>query len=195
MTDVEVDYVSSGDINADAEGPGYGPWLATLQLMAAFQANVHSVPGLQCGKGDIHDELDFRSISDEGECMIEFEVKAEIWVTSKMKVKCQILALRSTVSISCKALRKELGSGSDATILALRIGLALPTLQLDGGVSETLALRGKGFGPGSDLRGEQQGVRFMVRMGDINVLANFDSVPGLQGGISMMRLEFQAPVR
>jgi len=24
--------------------------------------------------------------------MIEFEVKAEIWVTSKMKVKCQILA-------------------------------------------------------------------------------------------------------
>ncbi|KAI5141537.1 Stomatin-Like Protein 2 [Manis pentadactyla] len=28
----------------------------------------------------------------QGECMIEFEVKAEIWVKSKMKVKCQILA-------------------------------------------------------------------------------------------------------
>ncbi|KAI5257680.1 hypothetical protein MUG91_G1768n1 [Manis pentadactyla] len=29
-----------------------------------------------------------------GECMIEFEIKAEIWVTSKLKVKCQILAPR-----------------------------------------------------------------------------------------------------
>ncbi|KAI5249128.1 Stomatin-Like Protein 2 [Manis pentadactyla] len=67
MTDVEVDYVSSGDINADAECP---------ETLALRKELVRLQIYLCC----------------EGECMIEFEDKAEIWVTSKMKVKCQILA-------------------------------------------------------------------------------------------------------
>ncbi|KAI5140753.1 Caspase-10 [Manis pentadactyla] len=50
-----------------------------------------------------------------GECMIEFEVKAEIWVKSKMKVKCQILAPVLGLALVILALRKELGSGSDVT--------------------------------------------------------------------------------
>ncbi|KAI5257678.1 Arf-Gap With Sh3 Domain, Ank Repeat And Ph Domain-Containing Protein 1 [Manis pentadactyla] len=52
--------------------------------------------------------------------MIEFEDKAEIWVTSKMKVKCQILAPGPWIALVVSfpetlALRKELGSGSDVT--------------------------------------------------------------------------------
>ncbi|KAI5155157.1 Retinol Dehydrogenase 14 [Manis pentadactyla] len=126
--------------------------------------------------------LDFRSTRCEGECMIEFEDKAEIWVTSKMKVKVRDPA-RARDSISCKvfetlALRKELGSGSDVKGRAKMVDQGF----------ETLALR-KELGYGSD---ERESKMVYQALGDCAIQFQDYSEARV---ISMMTVEFQATVR
>ncbi|KAI5279172.1 G-Rich Sequence Factor 1 [Manis pentadactyla] len=88
--------------------------------MARLSSGIHF--GMMDVEVDVSFQLDFRSITDEGECMIEFEDKAEIWVTSKMKVKCQILARPGIVLLQERtSLVIKVRSSSDVTsILTLR---------------------------------------------------------------------------
>ncbi|KAI5127037.1 F-Box/Wd Repeat-Containing Protein 2 [Manis pentadactyla] len=58
-----------------------------------------------------------------GECMIEFEDKAEIWVTSKMKVKCQILAPGPGIALVVR--KDKFRIKLKCQILAPGLGLAL----------------------------------------------------------------------
>ncbi|KAI5279170.1 Ninein-Like Protein [Manis pentadactyla] len=148
-----------------------------LKLMASFQ-------------------LDFRSASCEGECMIEFEDKAEIWVTLKMKVKCQDPGKENRIALVVRkdSLGLRLGPASDANAIQFqdyyseaRV-ISMMTVEFQATVLQRLEQDfRKELGSGSDLRGE--------KMVDQGFLGNYDSVPGLlRAKVDIQSEEFQEQV-
>ncbi|KAI5152251.1 Activating Transcription Factor 7-Interacting Protein 1 [Manis pentadactyla] len=114
MTDVEADDVGSGDINADAEGPGYGSLVRMLKLMVSFQGEC----AVEC-----QDYSEARVISM---VMVEFQatdVEADAVGSGDINADVEGLGYGSLVRdveadgvvSETLALRKELGSGSDVT--------------------------------------------------------------------------------
>ncbi|KAI5140754.1 Piezo-Type Mechanosensitive Ion Channel Component 1 [Manis pentadactyla] len=87
MTDVEVDYVSSGDISADAERPVIG----TLVSDVAADGVVSETLALRKELGSGSDVTGSSRwwIRFMGECAIQFQDYSEAWVISMMMVEFQ----------------------------------------------------------------------------------------------------------
>ncbi|KAI5140758.1 Piezo-Type Mechanosensitive Ion Channel Component 1 [Manis pentadactyla] len=80
MTDVEVDYVSSGDISADAERPDVAADGVVSETLALRK---------ELGSGSDVTGSSRWWIRFMGECAIQFQDYSEAWVISMMMVEFQ----------------------------------------------------------------------------------------------------------